>query len=284
MRIWCQLPLQLEESDPQAKRFCEIIECDMRLAKRDTTEVTIVPLAHGIRSMEWMAYPGFRFFNEREIVRGCLQGEAEGYDGIMIANYFDSGLIAARQLCSKPVAGMAESSLLFASMMGDKCAVVVASDQFITDMEKTLDRCGLRSRAIDCRPVRSLSINYAEIMRCLLGEYDSLVYDFEQTARTCIRDGAEVIIAGGGLFSVMLTQGGVRGIDGVPVVDPFIVSLKHCEMMVDLQKAGLPVLSRKRLYYAPRPHEIPEAEQFFFRNAGEQYSRKCETNDTIHGG
>ena len=255
--------MQFDASDPMVKKFLELIEADFRLVKRKDTEIKIVSLSKGIASMEWMAYPGFRFLNEREILKSALQGEKQGYDGILIANYFESGLWAVRQLSSLPVIGFAESTMFFACTVGNKFATIVANEKFIVDMEKTIDRYGLRSRAIDYRPVRPLTLTYNEIMECFKGDSASLINDFRNSARTCIADGAEVIIAGGGLFSIMLTQGGLREIDGVPVLDPFIISLKAAEMAIDLYKSGIPVRSRERLYYAADHNEIGKAVEYF---------------------
>ena len=90
------------------------------------------------------------------------------------------------------------------------------------------------------------------------------VSDFRRIALAEIDDGAEVIIAGGGLFSAILSREGVREVDGAPVLDPFGISLKVCEMMVDLSRTAVPIVSRKRLYYAPQPREVSAGQEFFF--------------------
>jgi allantoin racemase len=255
--------MQFDASDPPVKKFLDLIEADFRLVKREDTEISIVSLPKGISSMEWMAYPGFRFLNEREILKCALQAEKQGYDGILIANYFESGLWAVRQMASLPVIGFAEPTMFFACTIGNKFATIVANDKFVVDMEKTIDRYGIGARAIDYRPVRPLTLTYNAIMECFREDSAPLINDFRNIARTCIADGAEVIIAGGGLFSIMLTQGGLREVDGVPVLDPFIISLKNAEMTVDLYKSGIPVTSRERLYYKPAFNEIEKAMEYF---------------------
>jgi len=250
-------------SVPKAKKFLELIEADFRLVKRVDTEIKVVSLSKGIASMDWMSYPGFRFLNEREIVKSALQGEKQGFDAILIANYFDTGLWTVRQLSYLPVIGFAEAAMLFACTVGNKFATIVANEKFTVAMEKTIDLYGLRSRAIDYRPVRPLTLTYDNIMGCFAGDCTSLFEDFRNGARDCIAEGAEVIIAGGGLFSIMLTQGGLREVDGVPVLDPFVISLKAAEMAIDLNKWGIPVRSREKLYYTPPQDEIEKAVEYF---------------------
>ena len=258
--------MAFDVSDPKAKKFLELIEADFCLVKRDDTEIKIVALSKGIASMEWMGYPGFRFLNEREIVKSALQGEKQGFDGILIANYFDTGLWAARQLSYLPVIGFAEAAMLFACTIGNKFATIVANEKFTVAMEKTIDWYGVRSRAIDYRPVRPLALTYETIMECFTGDRTPLFEDFRNRARDCIADGAEVIIAGGGLFSILLTQGGLREIDGVPLLDPFLISLKAAEAAIDLHKSGMPVRSREKLYYTPPQNEIAKAVEHFLDN------------------
>jgi Asp/Glu/hydantoin racemase len=71
---------------------------------------------------------------------------------------------------------------------------------------------------------------------------------FQELSLRCIEDGAEVLVVGCGLMSPALIQAGVTEINGAAIVDPLSVSLKLTEAMVDLQKAKLPVVSRKSAY------------------------------------
>ena len=107
--------------------------------------------------------------------------------------------------------------MFFACTIGNKFATIVANDKFVVDMEKTIDRYGVGARAIDYRPVRPLTLTYNDIMECFKEDSAPLINDFCNIARTCIADGAEVIIAGGGLFSIMLTQGGLLALQPILV-------------------------------------------------------------------
>ena len=61
-------------------------------------------------------------------------------------------------------------------------------------------------------------------------------------------EGAEVLILGCGLLSPVLTRNGIKEIEGVPLIDPIIIGIKKAEIMVDLYKTGIPVISRKGFY------------------------------------
>jgi hypothetical protein len=88
-------------------------------------------------------------------------------------------------------------------------------------------------------------------VRCLEGEYDPVVEDFKKQAVGCLEDGADVLIAGCGLISPMLTVNAVREIEGAPVIDPMQVALKYTEMMIDFKAAGMPVISNRGLFVKP---------------------------------
>ncbi len=283
MNIWCQLPLEFDEADQKIKKFYDRIHDVFDMVKLEKTEVHLASLNRGIRSLQWLQYPGLRFLNEREIVRNALRGVAKEYDGIIIANYFDAGLRTVRQLSPIPVVGFAEAAMLFAAKVGGKFAVITADEKFVPDFEMTINSYGLRSRAIEVKPVRPLSVKGQDMMGYLLGDY-LLISDFEDLVRTCIADGADVVIAGGGLFSVMLTQAGIREIDRVPILDPFVISLKTCEMMIALHAAGVPVVSRRSVYYTPNQDTSAEALSYFFDTDHNGGSQLKTVKDTFQGG
>ena len=69
-------------------------------------------------------------------------------------------------------------------------------------------------------------------------------------AEGCIKDGADVLIIGCGITSVLLTEGAdLKEIDGVPIVDPIVSSIKFIEMLIGLNKSGIPFKSKRGLYW-----------------------------------
>ena len=133
---------------------------------------------------------------------------------------------------------------------------LVESDE---GLRSVLRQYGLRSNAIERKPARSMNLTLSkkEFWDCIEGNYGPVVEDFEAKARECIDDGAEVLIAGGGVLSMILTRVGLKEVDRVPVIDPLLIAIKLAEMMVDLYKSGIPVASRKGIYQSA-PAEIKE--------------------------
>ncbi|MDP2936856.1 MAG: aspartate/glutamate racemase family protein [Dehalococcoidia bacterium] len=246
MKLWIQLPSQRGKDKVQFRPYLETLE----KVKRPDTEVSFqsVPAGPGLSSLDGFGYYGLRFMNDREILRNASRAPAEGFDGVVIACYFDPAVRAARQLIPLPVVGIAEASMLLANMMGLRFAVVTSDRRYVEDMVETIHLYGMEARAIAQRPVRAIGMSEGEFLACLSGNFGPLMEDFSEVARTCVQDGAQVIIAGCGLMSPALTQAGLLQVQDAPVVDPVIAGIKVAEMMVELKRAGLPVLSRRGIF------------------------------------
>ncbi len=237
MKICCLLPVTQPED--KSKEYYKLLYSDYNMVKRPDTEVVIKDVPTGLPRPDFMTYLGWRFLNDREILRAMILAEREGYDAIAGACYFDGAIKQAGNLLSIPVVGPAQASMHLASMIGDHFAVVTSEPQWTFEMEKHIVDCGMRDFAIPSHPVRALTLPFETFMACLQGNYQPIIEDFKRVAKTCIEDGADVIIAGCGLYSPMLTQSGVVEFEGAPVIDPMLVSLKVAEIMVDYKKAGI---------------------------------------------
>lgn len=74
-----------------------------------------------------------------------------------------------------------------------------------------------------------------------------------KTAGRVKERGADVLILGCGVTSVLLTEGaGIHAIDGVPLVTPTVAAVKMVETLVRLKKSGLSFKSEKG-YWGRRP-------------------------------
>lgn len=242
MKIWCQLPICIPRE--VYGNYYELLMQDYDLFKDKETEVTIKDVPTGIIDPELISYLGFRMVNDTENIRSMLRAESEGYDAIAGACYFDTGIKGARNLVSIPVVGAAEASMHLACIMGNSFAVVTSEPMWVKEMEHHLKALGFAHSAISHRPVRSLTIPFEEFVKCMMsGNFSLVIENFSEVSKKCLEDDAEVIIAGCGLVSPMLTTKGVREIEGAPIIDPMVVSLKFAEFMARLSKAGMKMKS-----------------------------------------
>lgn len=252
-KLWCQLPIRIsDENEIAFGHFIDMVKETYDKVKGPGTEVVIEALQTGMSDVERFSYYALRFINDREILSHVMKAEKEGYDGVVIACFFDPSLWAARQLVKIPVVGIAETSMRLAGMMGSKFAVVTSDPGYVFELEENIKKYGMTECAITRQPARSISLSMEEFLGGFAGGFTTVLDSFSEVSRRCQEDGAEVIIAGCGLLSTMLTTNGVSTVEGLPIIDPMVVGLKVGELFVQLHRAGLPFVSRKGMY-----REIP---------------------------
>jgi allantoin racemase len=183
---------------------------------------------------------GSRFYNDVAMVDGLQEAMQPDVDGAIMHCYFDPGLWPARRLLDVPIVGLAEASMNLASYIGRRFAVMTVSPRYVPAMEDTIHHSGHGGHAISHRPVRAIDADEATAMRWFVeNRLDLLVETATAVGRGCIADGADVLILGCGLVSVLLSEGaGVGDIDGVPVITPVAAAIKAVESLVDLQRSG----------------------------------------------
>ena len=172
-----------------------------------------------------------------------LQKEKEQYDGILIACYGDPGLYAAKEICTCPVLGIAETSIALSLLMGSSYAVLAASVKAVPMMENMVAQYGMRER---CAGIISLNMgvldaeaNREETIRCLI-----------EKGREAIGKGAEVLILGCAGMTGFADS--VQAELGITVIDPVEIAFRTLEMICE----GGFSISKKGLYKTPDKKNI----------------------------
>ena len=127
---------------------------------------------------------------------------------------------------------------MVAQTLGRRFAVLTVHEGYVPMIERNLRLYGCESRAISNRPVRRFGMTYENLIESLEGKTDTFLDEFTKTARECIADGADVIIAGGQLFGPIFQRHRYFEIPGtgVPVVEVSACGLKMAEMLVSLRR------------------------------------------------
>ena len=226
-----------------------------RLAKQVKSKETEIDFAWLKRSSELNWYPYLEMMNDLEIVGQIVKAEQNGYDAVIIGCYCDPGLREARGLVDIPVIGLSEASMSVAQMIGGRFAVVTVWESYVPIMEKNLRLYGWESRAIANRPIRYFNMDWTRFIDAIQGDSEALVADFEQTALSCIEDGADVIIVGCGYLGPVLTLLNYReaGDTKVPVIDCGAVGIATAESMAKLHRQTGLSPSRYKTSPYPRP-------------------------------
>lgn len=183
------------------------------------------------------------FFDEAFAVPGVLDLVARSgrsYDGIVVNCYADPGVEAARELMDIPVVGPAEASMLLATTLGHKFAVISTFRNSGPWIERQARVLGLESRLAWATgveiPVLGLAADPEATTRLIL-----------DAAREAVdRHGAEVVVLGcTGMATLAravrerLGRGGLY----VPVVEPLAAALGLLRALLGLglthSKAGI---------------------------------------------
>jgi allantoin racemase len=250
MKISCHLPISMPREGYGT--YLDLLKESYEIFKDKETEVTIKDVPNGIKQFELVWYSGFRSANEREILKTMVAAEAEGFDAIASACYFDSAVKAASNLLTIPVVGPAEATMNLATMMGNRFAVITSDEVFVEEKTHHLMQLGFGPKAILNKPVRTMTLPFDELIHHIMTRnFDPLVENFTKIAQGCLEDGADVIIAGCGIISPIMSLAKLTEIDGAPVIDPMIISLKMAELLAKFQKLGLHIKSTRGLFDHP---------------------------------
>lgn len=207
-----------------------------------TTEVVAQNPTAGPRSIECI-------YDELLSAPGTLElviRQLDEFDAFVIACYSDHPTVyALREITDKPVIGIAEASMLYATMLGRQFSVVTTNREWEPLLEDAVRHYGLAER---CASVRSTGMAVLALETAAPEQTEALIIQAAQQA--VAQDGAEVICLG---------CAGMAGLDrkiaaaaGVPVIDGVVGALKLLEGAVS---AGW--RTSKRLAYArPQYKEI----------------------------
>jgi allantoin racemase len=183
----------------------------------------------------------FRF--SREVIRGAIAAEREGYDVFFMNHFQDVGLYEARAAVKIPVLGLGEATLLHACTMGRKLGLLAINPAFIPAHNEQIYRYGLQQRTAGVRAMEASISDYMEAFASPV-KRSELQALFEREARRLIDGGADVIVPTGGIPMMLFGKEPDANVDGAPIVNGVTVVIKAAEMAVKLKRLGVAVASR----------------------------------------
>lgn len=229
---------------------------NFELVKDKDTEIISKFCNWGIAGMEGFCYPAIDMLNAQAVLQACVQGEKEGYDGILITCFGDPMLDQIRSLVDIPVMSIGESAMRIASVMAKKFGLVTISEANIYETWHRVDQLGLSDY---CAGIVATKEPQEKQPGGIIHAEDTIRY-FTEAAEKLIALGAEILIPCCGLMSpsLRLAPGceeeypdGVIAIDGVPVMDVMSVAVQMLDGAVKLKKAGSPWIGRSGIYRMP---------------------------------
>jgi allantoin racemase len=154
------------------------------------------------------------------------KGEAEGVDGYVIACFGDPGLLAAREVATGPVLGIAEAAMHAASFLATGFSVVTTLGRTKIIARHLAHAYGM---AHFCRNIRACEL---EVLALEDEGSDARAIITAECLRARDEDGAGAIVLGCGgmadLAKAIEREVGVPVIDGVTVAVKFVEALVGC--------------------------------------------------------
>ncbi|MGP4029906.1 aspartate/glutamate racemase family protein [Actinomadura sp. 3N407] len=170
-----------------------------------------------------------------QVVRQNLDAPQRGYDAVVIGHFQDGGLHELRGALDVPVAGLGESSMHQAMMLGEAFGLVTIHCGFSWYHRQQVERYGIQARFAGVRAMETTAQTY---FRAFKGDEESLALvgkQFREEAMRLVEAGAEVIIPAGGLPALLLWRMDMLpDLDGAAVLDPIGTALGTAEMWAHL--------------------------------------------------
>ena len=259
MKIWYQSMVREDSWPLYLKMLTQMLD--------DSKDPETVISVRGIRKVGGM-YDQYRYLDyleTAEVVENCQQAVREGYDAFLIGNIGEPGLALCREVANIPVLGLCENSAHVACQMGANFAFVAINEKWEPRIRENIQRYGLSSRlhSIGRMGVQRMNdfekcVNDPDARRPILDQ-------FYEAAHKCVADGAEVVIAAGGVPMVLLhLDGGHDAGQGAPVLNGIISLLKSSEAAVRLNRLmGGRYVSKRLSYAPPTPEQIAEVRRHY---------------------
>jgi allantoin racemase len=187
------------------------------------TEIVAVNPAFGPVSIE-------SHYDEAVSVLGVLEevrkGEEEGCDGYIIACFGDPGLLAAREIATGPVVGIAEAAMHAASFISTGFSVVTTLNRTCIIAEHLVERYGMHHA---CRKVRGTDIPVLDLEETGNAALHTILAECRRAAEED-RCGA-IVLGCAGMADLVAT---VQREIGMPVIDGVAAAVVQVEGLVRL--------------------------------------------------
>jgi allantoin racemase len=190
------------------------------------TEIVAVSPTKGPRSIETQ-------YDEAMAVIGVLdeivKGEAQGFDGYVIACFGDPGLFAAREVTRAPVVGIAESAMRVASFISDGFTIISMPSHALPGMERLVRAYGMQGK---CRGIRMLDMPVLDLEDAASNSRRLVIDECRKALR---EDHSDCVLLGcAGLSDVAAD---ISKEIGAPAIDGIAPAVKMVESLISL---GLP--------------------------------------------
>ena len=246
MRIWYQSFADRESAPSYLRELEKFIVANAGVDTQVDFKTVTPPDDYAHAISEWRC--------GREAIANAIHASDENYDAFLMGHFQDSGLYEARAAASIPVVSLGEASMLYACQYGQRIGIITMNPRFIPYHKHQVKKYALQDRVQD---VYAMQFNPGEILAAFDDEerFEEVRRQFEAQAQPLVESGVDVLIPAGGIPMLLLSRMENLRIGDAPVLNGLPISLRMCELAVEMrEKFGLEV-SRTSDFFRP-PREV----------------------------
>jgi Asp/Glu/hydantoin racemase len=165
-------------------------------------------------------------YREFQFCQNAIAAESQGFSSFAIGCWKDYGNTSIRRNTRLIVLSIAEASLHAALLLGRKAGLIMPHSHDKAVVKENLKNYGLKQSSI----IFSVSSINKETYLNAFSNPSSFYNQFAIHAKSLIEKGADVIVAGHGVFNEILYNMKMRKIEGVPILDSTSALIKAIEL------------------------------------------------------
>ena len=218
--------------------------------KDPDTEIEV----HGITKRGGLAdqFHYLDYLESGEVMENVQIATKRGFDAFLIGNIGDPGIHACREITTMPVLGLCETALHTACLMGNNFSLVTINEKFTPRIIDNVHRYKLERRLVAVNRMTIDRINDLDEGFTKASARKRIFGQFMRAADANVEQGAEVIIAAGGVVMALLAEFGVhQAAKNTPILNGIVSLVKMGEAAVKMNRIMGGTFLSKRLYYAP---------------------------------
>ena len=218
--------------------------------KDPDTEIEV----HGITKRGGLAdqFHYLDYLESGEVMENVQIATKRGFDAFLIGNIGDPGIHACREITTMPVLGLCETALHTACLMGNNFSLVTINEKFTPRIIDNVHRYKLERRLVAVNRMTIDRINDLDEGFTKASARKRIFGQFMRAADANVEQGAEVIIAAGGVVMALLAEFGVhQAAKSTPILNGIVSLVKMGEAAVKMNRIMGGTFLSKRLYYAP---------------------------------
>jgi len=165
-------------------------------------------------------------------IRNAIDAESKGYDAFVLGHFQDPLLYEMRTSVDIPVIGLGESTLLRASQLGKRLALISLDDAFEVIHREQIARYGLSDKLLSITALNMKVEDFASAFDGDQDAYQKILSSFRVIATEQVQNGADVIIPAGNLFGLLTANEVDFRVSHAPVMPCTAIALESAESAV----------------------------------------------------